>query len=64
MVVGITTILVVPRGVPLDCFMACFGRCYCHVADVVATIYVLFLLADVIAMWLMLLPLLCSDVIG
>ena len=32
------------------------GRCYYHVADV-SHYYVLFLLADVIAMWLMLLPL-------
>ena len=37
------------------------GRCYCHVVDV-CHYYVLFMLADVIAMWLMLLPLMCSDV--
>ena len=36
------------------------GRCYCHVADVVATVVFFVLLTDVIAWWLMFLPLLCS----
>ena len=38
------------------------GRCYCRVADVFTTILFFVLLADVIAWWLMLLPLLCSFV--
>ena len=37
------------------------GRCCCHVADVIA-IFVFVYLADVIAWWLVLLPLLCSVV--
>ena len=77
MVVGITTIII---GCTKRCAIGMFsladviaikadvclvfGRCYCHVAGVVATIYIVFLLADVIAMWLVLLPLLCSDVVG
>ena len=32
--------------------MLVFGRCYCHVADVFATIFVV-MLADIIARWLM-----------
>ena len=41
--------------------MFLIGRCYCHVANVVATNCVCYL-ADVITWWLELLPLLCSDV--
>ena len=77
MVVGITTIIICcTKRCAIGMFFigrcychkadVClvFGRCYCHVAGVVATIYIVFLLADVIAMWLVLLPLLCSDVVG
>ena len=32
------------------------GRCYCHVAGVVATVLFCLFLTDVIALWLMLLP--------
>ena len=40
--------------------MYMIGRCYCHVADVIATVVFFVLLADVIVWWLMFLPLLCS----
>ena len=39
--------------------MYMIGRCYCHVADVVATVVFLFI-GDVIGWWLMFLPLLCT----
>ena len=40
--------------------MYMIGRCYCYVADVVATVVFFVLLADIIAWRLMFLPLLCS----
>ena len=38
-----------------------YGRCYCQVADVIATIYVM---ADVTAKWQVELPLRVGDVLG
>ena len=43
--------------------MYMIGRCYCHVADVFTTVVFLVLVADVIAWWLVFLPLLCNFVL-
>ena len=63
--VGITTIIDFTKRCAIELFYGMFyGRCYCHVADVIATILCFVLLADVIAMWLMFLPLFMFCFVG